>query len=146
MAYVKNKSISNPCSGLTGLQKSTQTDIGTNQLRNEFYELEPAEVLDVILNEFNQKVDLIISLSVPREIIEKRIIGRVTCEKCNLTLNEFFNVNEIKLHPCGSSHFLKRNLCLKNVHASTQTRKVQQVNICICICCSSHGDEERKGV
>ena len=42
-------------------------------------------------NEFDQKIDLIISLVVPREIIEKRIIGRVTCDKCNLTLNEFFN-------------------------------------------------------
>ena len=42
----------------------------------------------------NQKIDLIISLVVPRQIIEKRIIGRVTCDKCNLTLNEFFNEDE----------------------------------------------------
>ena len=47
--------------------------------------------LDQILIEFNQKIDLIISLVVPRETIEKRIIGRVTCDKCNLTLNEFFD-------------------------------------------------------
>ena len=33
--------------------------------------------LDELLNEFNQKAELVISLSVPREIIEKRIIGRV---------------------------------------------------------------------
>ena len=64
--------------------------------------------LDNLLKEFNQKVEIVISLSVPREIIEKRIIGRVTCEKCNLTLNEFFNSNEIELHPCGSQHFIKR--------------------------------------
>ena len=65
--------------------------------------------LDNLLKEFNQKVEIVISLSVPREIIEKRIIGRVTCEKCNLTLNEFFNSNEIELHPCGNQHFIKRN-------------------------------------
>ena len=67
-----------------------------------------AKNLDLILNEFDQKIDLIISLVVPREIIEKRIIGRVTCDKCNLTLNEFFNKEEIDLHPCGKEYFIKR--------------------------------------
>ena len=64
--------------------------------------------LDCILNEYNQKIELIISLVVPHEIIEKRIIGRVTCDKCNLTLNEFFNKDEIELHPCGKEFFVKR--------------------------------------
>ena len=70
--------------------------------------IEQAKNLDLILNEFDQKIDLIISLVVPREIIEKRIIGRVTCDKCNLTLNEFFNKEEIDLHPCGKEYFIKR--------------------------------------
>ena len=70
--------------------------------------IEQANNLDLILKEFNQKIDLIISLKVPREIIEKRIIGRVTCDKCNSTLNEFFNKNEIELHPCGKEFFIKR--------------------------------------
>ena len=70
--------------------------------------IEQAKNLDLILNEFDQKIDLIISLVVPREIIEKRIIGRVTCDKCNLTLNEFFNKDEIDLHPCGKEYFIKR--------------------------------------
>jgi adenylate kinase len=70
--------------------------------------IEQAKNLDLILNELNQKIDLIISLVVPREIIEKRIIGRVTCDKCNLTLNEFFNKGEIDLHPCGKEFFIKR--------------------------------------
>ena len=70
--------------------------------------IEQANNLDLILKEFNKKIDLIISLVVPREIIEKRIIGRVTCDKCNLTLNEFFNKDEIELHPCGKEFFIKR--------------------------------------
>ena len=70
--------------------------------------IDQSKHLDLILKRFNQKVDLIISLSVPREIIEKRIAGRITCDKCNLTLNEFFNESEIKLHPCGSKNFIKR--------------------------------------
>ena len=70
--------------------------------------IDQANNLESILKEFNQKIDLIISLVVPREIIEKRIIGRVTCDKCNLTLNEFFNSEEIELHPCGKEFFVKR--------------------------------------
>jgi adenylate kinase len=70
--------------------------------------IDQAKNLDLILSEFDQKIDLIISLVVSREIIEKRIIGRVTCDKCNLTLNEFFNKAEIDLHPCGKEHFVKR--------------------------------------
>ena len=70
--------------------------------------IEQSKNLDKILNEFNQKIDLIISLHVPRDIIEKRIAGRVTCDKCNITLNKFFNEKEIKLHPCGSEYFIKR--------------------------------------
>ena len=70
--------------------------------------IEQARNLNLILNEFNQKIDLIISLVVPREIIEKRIIGRVTCDKCNLTLNEFFNKEDIEFHPCGKEFFVKR--------------------------------------
>ena len=70
--------------------------------------VDQAKNLDLILKESNQKIDLIISLVVPREIIEKRIIGRVTCDKCNLTLNEFFNKEKINLHPCGKEFFVKR--------------------------------------
>jgi len=46
-------------------------------------------------------------LNVPRDIVKKRIMGRMTCEKCNVTLNEYFNVEEIELHPCGKE-FLKK--------------------------------------
>ena len=70
--------------------------------------VDQANNLDLILNEYNQKIDLIISLVVSREIIEKRIIGRITCDKCNLTLNEFFNKDDIDLHPCGKDFFVKR--------------------------------------
>ena len=48
-----------------------------------------AKNLEIILKDDNQKIGLIIFLNVSKEIIIKRIIGRITCEKCNLTLNEF---------------------------------------------------------
>ena len=50
-----------------------------------------AENLEVMLNEDNQSINLILFLKVNREIIEKRILGRITCEQCNKTFNEFFD-------------------------------------------------------
>jgi adenylate kinase len=67
-----------------------------------------AENLNKILLGFTQKIEVIIFLNVPRDIIKKRILGRMTCEKCNMVLNEFFNTEEIELHPCGSNFLKKR--------------------------------------
>ncbi|WP_415300974.1 adenylate kinase [Candidatus Pelagibacter sp. Uisw_134_02] len=64
--------------------------------------------LELILKEFNQTIDHTIFLNVSRDIIEKRIMGRMTCEKCNMALNEYFNKEEINLHPCGPEHLKKR--------------------------------------
>ena len=64
--------------------------------------------LDVLLKKYNQSVNAIIFLNVNRDIIEKRIMGRMTCEKCNMTLNEYFNKEQIELHPCGVEHLKKR--------------------------------------
>ena len=70
--------------------------------------VDQAKNLKNILDEFDQTIGHIISLSVSREIIEKRIMGRMTCEKCNITLNEFFNKEQIELHPCGKEFLIKR--------------------------------------
>ena len=69
--------------------------------------VEQAKSLELILNEFDQEIGHIIFLNVSKDIIEKRIMGRMTCDKCNMTLNEFFNKEQIELHPCGKE-FLKR--------------------------------------
>ena len=70
--------------------------------------VEQAKNLESILDEFNQTIGHIIFLNVSKDIIEKRIMGRVTCEKCNITLNEFFNKEQIELHPCGKEFLKKR--------------------------------------
>ena len=67
-----------------------------------------ASNLEIILDEFNQSIGHIIFLNVSRNIIEKRIMGRMTCDKCNVTLNEFFNKDQIDLHPCGKEFLVKR--------------------------------------
>ena len=67
-----------------------------------------AENLEIMLNEDNQSVNFILSLKVTREVIEKRILGRITCEKCNKTLNEYLNKEEIEKHECGITYLKKR--------------------------------------
>jgi adenylate kinase len=69
--------------------------------------VDQAKNLEVILDGFDQTIGHVIFLNVSKDIIEKRIMGRMTCDKCNMTLNEFFNKEEIELHPCGKE-FLKR--------------------------------------
>jgi len=70
--------------------------------------VEQAKNLQSILGQFNQNIQHIIFLNVPRNIVEKRIMGRLTCEKCHMTINEFFNKDQIELHPCGKEYLKKR--------------------------------------
>ena len=70
--------------------------------------VDQAKNLELILGEFSQTIGHIIFLNVPRKIIEKRIMGRMTCEKCHMTMNEFFNKEQIDLHPCGKEFLKKR--------------------------------------
>jgi len=71
--------------------------------------LSQAKNLEKILAEFDQKITSVIFLNVDRETIQKRITGRMICEKCNMTLNQYFNEKEIELHPCGKNFLIKRD-------------------------------------
>ena len=70
--------------------------------------VDQAKNLELILGEFNQTIGHIIFLNVSKDIIEKRIMGRMTCEKCYMSLNKFFNKEQIELHPCGKEFLKKR--------------------------------------
>jgi len=67
-----------------------------------------AENLELILNSDNQSINYILFLKVPRNIIEKRILERITCEICNKSYNEFIDKKEIANHKCGSKYLIKR--------------------------------------
>ena len=67
-----------------------------------------AENLETILNADNQSINFILFLKVTREVIEKRILGRITCEKCNKTFNKYLNNGEIEKHKCGNNYLKKR--------------------------------------
>jgi len=70
--------------------------------------IDQAKNLSKILNENNQKIELIIFLNLKREEVIKRIEGRVTCNKCNKTFNKLVDKQEILNHSCGSTHLIKR--------------------------------------
>ena len=70
--------------------------------------LNQAENLELILNSDNQSINYILFLKVPRNIIEKRILERITCEICNKSYNEFIDKKEIANHKCGSKYLIKR--------------------------------------
>jgi adenylate kinase len=70
--------------------------------------VDQAKNLEIILGEFDQNIGHIVFLNVSKDIIEKRIMGRVTCDKCHMTMNEFFNKEQIDLHPCGKEFLKKR--------------------------------------
>ena len=67
-----------------------------------------AESLEIMLNGDNQSINFILFLKVTQEIIKKRILGRIICEKCNKTMNEYLNKVEIDNHECGKNYLKKR--------------------------------------
>jgi len=68
-----------------------------------------AKNLKTLLSKGNQSISAILYLNVTKNIIEKRIVGRITCEKCNKSLNKFFNTKEeIENHGCGKDHLKGR--------------------------------------
>ena len=88
--------------------------ITKNNIRNQIIfdgyprNISQAKNLDSLLILDNQDINYIFFLKVQRNIIEKRILERITCERCNKTFNETYNKNEIKKHECGEKYLVKR--------------------------------------
>jgi adenylate kinase len=66
-----------------------------------------AKNLDLLLNKYNQKIDVVLKLSVSIETIKKRISGRSVCSLCGKIYNEFYNPAP-KDKNCCSSKFLQK--------------------------------------
>lgn len=65
-----------------------------------------AKMLDELFIKNNEKIDYVINITVDKEILKKRIVGRVTCPKCKAIYNENYtehNPKQIGLcDKCGS--------------------------------------------
>jgi adenylate kinase len=68
-----------------------------------------AENLNKLLKKYNQKIDLVLKLSVSLEVIEKRITGRSVCSICGKIYNEFFNPAPINADCCATKYLQKRS-------------------------------------
>ena len=78
-----------------------------------------AENLDNIMLKNKETIGAIVYLDVTREIIEKRILGRIVCEKCNVSMNEYLDNEQIKNHKCGKEYLKKR----KDDNSKTITKR-----------------------
>ena len=69
--------------------------------------IQQAKNLEIVLKKYNQKIDLVLSLSVNLETIKQRISGRSFCSICGKIYNEFFNPAP-KDADCCSTKFLQK--------------------------------------
>ena len=70
--------------------------------------IEQAKNLETLLNKHDQKIDLVLNLSVSLDTIKKRISGRSTCSICGKIYNEFFNPAPINANCCATKFLQKR--------------------------------------
>ena len=71
--------------------------------------LHQAQNLDNLLEKYQQKIDLVLKLSVSLDSIKKRISGRSVCSICGKIYNEYFNSAPINGDCCASKYLQKRS-------------------------------------
>ena len=52
--------------------------------------LPQANIFEKVLEDIDKKVDLVISLEAPEELLIKRLTSRLTCKKCGMNFNKLF--------------------------------------------------------
>ena len=65
--------------------------------------------LNTLLKKYDQKIDLVLKLSVSIDVIKKRIVGRAVCSICGKIYNEFFNPAPINSDCCATKYLQKRS-------------------------------------
>jgi len=89
--------------------------ISIDQYKNSFIfdgyprNLVQANNLKILLTKYNQKIDLVLSLSVSLDLIKKRIAGRSVCSICGKIYNEYFKPAPINSDCCASKFLQKRS-------------------------------------
>ena len=68
-----------------------------------------AENLNNLLKKYDQKINIVLKLSVSLDKIKKRITGRSVCSMCGKIYNEFFNPPPINTDCCASKYLQKRS-------------------------------------
>ena len=71
--------------------------------------LNQAKKLDLLLMKYNQKISCVLSLTVDKKSIIKRILGRQICIKCGLIFNEYYKPATSINHSCDKKFLTKRS-------------------------------------
>ena len=92
------------------IQKFISDPNNFNRLIFDGYPRNIAQVdsLEKILKKFNQKISIVISLNVDKDIVLKRINGRIICSKCFRIFNIYFDPPNSKNHDCEKKHLDNR--------------------------------------
>jgi adenylate kinase len=66
-----------------------------------------AEALDGIMDSLGKKIEVVVNIAVPDEIIVERIVGRRSCKKCNTVYHTKFNPPKVEgiCDKCGEPLF-----------------------------------------
>ena len=64
--------------------------------------------LEKLLKEFNQKISIVFNLNVDKDIVSKRVNGRVICTRCFRIFNLYLNPPNPKNHKCEKKYLEKR--------------------------------------
>jgi adenylate kinase len=94
------------------VSKLIEKFISKYQYKNRFIfdgyprNLSQARNLDFLLNKSQQKINLVLKLTVSLDTIKKRILGRSVCSICGKIYNTYFNPAPINSN-CCSSKFLQ---------------------------------------
>ncbi len=65
-------------------------------------------ILEKLLKEFNQKISIVFNLNVDKDIVSKRVNGRVICTRCFRIFNVYLNSPNSKNHRCEEKYLEKR--------------------------------------
>jgi adenylate kinase len=93
------------------IEKYISNDTFKNRLIFDGYPRNKIQALNLktILNKYNQKINLVLKLSVSLEVIKRRITGRSVCSICGKIYNEFFNPAPTNSDCCASKFLQKRS-------------------------------------
>ena len=74
--------------------------INSNKLIFDGYprKMSQVEHLSYLMEKYEQKISVVISLNIEKDIIKKRIKGRLFCSTCKKTFNKFYNPPTSKNH------------------------------------------------
>ena len=64
--------------------------------------------LEKILKEFNQKISIVFNLKVDKDLVSKRVNGRIICIRCFRIFNVYLNPPNSKNHKCEKKYLEKR--------------------------------------